>query len=392
MVNMTFMTTPVGSGTFFLRPLQMEEDIPVIHNWVNREYARYWQMQDSTLEDVRAAYTKITQAKDSKVFMGFYNNEPAFLLECYWVMNDPLGTHYDARPGDHGFHILVAPADKPIHNFTWNVFTTIIDFMLSDPTVERLVVEPDVRNDKIHILNKRAGFAYQKIITLPQKQAYLAFCTREQYVAAKKAELQAAAHVYVKQVPELGNFSFRPLQIEKDIPLVHNWVNREYAQYWQMQHTSIEQVKAAYTAITQGKHSQAFMGFFNGTPAFLWESYWAMNDPIGKYYEAREGDYGLHLLVAPVETPIHHFTIHILKTIIDYMLSNPAVDRLIVEPDVRNEKMHVLTKRVGFEYQQEILLPQKTAYLAFCTREQYAAHEETLHSNKRIYASKRYSS
>lgn len=411
------MTTPVGSGPFFLRPLQMEEDIPVIHHWVNREYARYWQMQDTTLEDVHSAYTKITQTKGSSVFMGFYDNEPAFLLECYWVMNDPLGAHYDAKPGDYGFHILVAPADKPIHNFTWNVFTTIIDFMLSDPAVERLVVEPDVRNDKIHVLNKRAGFAYQKIITLPQKQAYLAFCTLEQYAVARKAEQQTlqgsetlegvesdgepesdgalvgtASYLYTKEVPALGSFSFRPLQIEKDIALVHNWVNRDYAKYWQMQHTTVEQVKAAYTAITQGKHSQAFMGFYNGTPAFLWESYWAMNDPIGKYYEVREGDYGLHLLVAPVETPIHHFTLHILKTIIDFMLTNPAVERLIVEPDVRNEKMHVLTKRVGFEYLQEIQLPQKTAYLAFCTREQYAAHGPSLHSNKRIYASKRYSS
>ena len=392
------MTTPVGSGPFFLRPLQMEEDIPVIHNWVNREYARYWQMQDSTLEDVRAAYTKITQAKGSSVFMGFYNDQPAFLLECYWVMNDPLGVYYDARTGDYGFHILVAPADQPIHNFTWNVFTAIIDFMLSDPAVERLVVEPDVRNDKIHVLNKRAGFAYQKIIDLPQKQAYLAFCTREQYAAAKKAELPTLqgfgtpGGFYTKQVPELGSFSFRPLQIEEDIALVHNWVNRDYAKYWQMQHTTVEQVTAAYTAITQGKHSHAFMGFYNGTPAFLWESYRAMNDPIGKYYEALEGDYGLHLLVAPVETPIHHFTLHILKTIIDFMLTNPAVERLIVEPDVRNEKMHVLTKRVGFEYLQEIQLPQKTAYLAFCSRKQYAAHDSSLHSNKKIYASKPYSS
>jgi RimJ/RimL family protein N-acetyltransferase len=363
---------PANSGAFSLRPLQMEEDIPVIHNWVNREYAQYWQMQDTTLEEVRAAYTKITQAKDSKVFMGFYQQQPAFLLECYWVMNDPLGQYYDARPGDYGFHILVAPPDRRIHHFTWNIFRTIIDFMLSNPAVERLVVEPDVRNDKIHILNKRAGFEYQQIISLPQKQAYLAFCTREQYTAAISAALTDIPHVYTKTVSGLGRFSFRPLQVEQDIALVHNWVNRDYAQYWQMQHTSVEQVKAAYTAITQAKHSNAFMGFYNEMPAFLWESYQAMHDPIGKYYEAQPGDYGLHLLVAPPDRPIHSFTYQILRTIIDYMLRDTAVERLIVEPDVRNEKMHVLTKRVGFVYEQEILLPQKTAYLAFCTREQYA--------------------
>jgi RimJ/RimL family protein N-acetyltransferase len=368
-----FRKQPVGYAPFHLRPLQIEEDTPVIHNWVNREYARYWQMQNTTLEEVKTAYVTITKAKHSKVFMGFYDNQPAFLLECYWVMNDPLGKYYDARSGDYGFHILVAPADKPIKNFTWQIFTVIIDFMLTNAAVERLVVEPDVRNEKIHLLNKRAGFEYQRIIELPHKKAWLAFCTRQQYTAAKNA----AHYVFTKQIIGLGAFSFRPLQIENDIPLIHNWVNREYARYWQMQNTSVDQVKSAYTTITQAKHSNAFMGFYNDQPAFLWESYWAMNDLIGKYYDVQQGDYGLHLLVAPVETPIHHFTFHILKTIIDYMLTNPSVQRLVVEPDVRNEKMHVLTKRVGFEYHEKIQLPQKTAWLAFCTREQYVVNRES---------------
>ncbi|HVI46124.1 MAG TPA: GNAT family N-acetyltransferase [Chitinophaga sp.] len=363
-------------ASFTFRPLEIDKDIPVIHNWVNREYARYWQMQDTTLEEVRAAYVSIMQGKDAKVYMGFHHNEPAFLLECYWVMNDPLGAYYDVHSGDYGFHILVAPPDNRIPNFTWNIFTTIIDFILSDPAVQRLVVEPDVRNEKIHILNKRAGFEYQKIIDLPHKQAYLAFCTREQYTAAKAVD--KTAFIYSRNIPGLGEFAFRPLAISGDIALIHDWVNRPYAQYWQMQHTTVEQVRTAYAAIIQAGHSHAYMGFYNGQPAFLWESYWAAKDPIGKYYDVQQGDYGLHLLVAPVERSIHRFTYHILRTIIDYILTDPDVRRLIVEPDIRNEKMHVLTRRVGFEYQQQVQLPQKTAYLAFCSREQYLAHDNNL--------------
>ena len=366
--------TQVDTRLFNLRALQVERDVPVIHDWVNREYARYWQMQNTSPEEVKAVYTVITEAKNTKVLMGSYAGQPAFLLECYWVKDDPLSNYYDAKPGDFGFHILVAPAEKPIHNFTWSVFSVIVDYMLSDPAVQRLVVEPDVRNEKIHILNKRAGFEYHKVISLPQKEAYLAFCTREQYNAAKSVGSSTVPHLYTRHVPELGSFSFRPLQLETDIPLVHNWVNRDYAQYWQMQRTSAEQVRAAYAAIAQSRHTQAFMGFCNGVPAFLWESYWAVNDPIGKYYDLEEGDYGLHLLVAPPDRTIHGFTLEILRTIMHYMLADDAVKRVIVEPDVRNEKMHVLTKRVGFEYIQELLLPHKKAYLAFCTREQYTAH------------------
>lgn len=374
--NAVFSCEPAGYGPFYLRELDIEEDSPVIHDWVNRSYARYWQMQNTTPEEVKAAYRTIIEAGHTRVYIGFYRNKPAFLLECYWVKNDPLGNYYDAKPGDHGFHILVAPPDSPIHNFTWQVFTVIIDFMLSNPAVERLVVEPDIRNEKIHLLNKRAGFEYQQIINLPQKQAFLAFCTREQYCAARQHESALPEYLYSKRIEGLGLFSFRVLDLEKDIPLAHSWVNRDYARYWQMQHTTPEQVKAAYAAITQSGHAHAYMGFFNHVPAFLWESYHAVHDPIARYYPAGEGDYGLHLLVAPTEVPVHGFTYQILKTIIDYMLTYPEVQRLIVEPDVRNDKMHVLTRRVGFEYRGEVILPQKNAYLAFCTREQYALHAQ----------------
>ncbi|NIG56237.1 GNAT family N-acetyltransferase [Chitinophaga sp. Cy-1792] len=365
--------TQVDTTLFTLRALQMEQDIPIIHDWVNREYARYWQMQHTSTEDVKAVYTAITQTKGTQVLMGFYAGHPAFLLECYWVNEDPLSNYYDAMPGDLGFHILVAPAEKPIHNFTWNVFSVIIEYMLSEPAVHRLVVEPDVRNEKIHILNKRAGFEYQKIISLPQKDAYLGFCTREQYNAAKSAGSSIIPQLFSRQVTQMGHFSFRPLQLDTDIFLIHNWVNREYAKYWQMQHTSIEQVKHTYTSIIQSKHAQAFLGFCNNVPAFLWESYYAANDPIGKYYDVQEGDYGLHLLVAPPDRVIHGYTLQILHTIMQYMLMNDAVKRVIVEPDIRNEKMHVLTQKVGFAYTRELQLPHKKAYLAFCTREQYAA-------------------
>ncbi|BAV05325.1 Protein N-acetyltransferase, RimJ/RimL family [Filimonas lacunae] len=373
--GIVFKKQPPGYGAFHLRPLRIAEDIAVIHNWVNRSYAQYWQMQNTTPEEVKAAYVAITETRHTQVFMGFYENKPAFLLECYWVMNDPLGKYYDVRPGDYGFHILVAPADAPIRHFTWQVFTVIIDFMLSNAAIERLVVEPDIRNEKIHVLNKRAGFAYQQMIDLPHKQAYLAFCTREQYaIARNKPEVHDL--LYSQQWQGWGTFSFRPLQIEQDIPLIHDWVNRDYAKYWQMQQTTPEQVKASYMAITQAPHSNAYMGFYNNQPAFLWESYHVMKDPIAGYYDAQEGDYGLHLLVAPVETPIHGFTYHILCTIMDYMLQNSQVKRLIVEPDVCNDKMHVLTRRVGFEYHQAVQLPQKQAYLAFCTREQYRQHRQ----------------
>lgn len=170
-------------GTFRLRPLQIPQDIALIHDWVNRDYASYWGLQGYSVEQVEAEYRKI--AEQSLVYLGFCNDQPAFLLECYDPEHHALSEHYAWQAGDRGMHILVAPAERPIANFTGSVFTVIMDFIFSDPAAQRIVVEPDINNEKIHALNKRAGFEYQKVITLPNKTAHLAFCSREQYRAAR---------------------------------------------------------------------------------------------------------------------------------------------------------------------------------------------------------------
>ncbi len=176
-------------GTFRLRPLQIPQDIDRIQDWVNRDYARYWGLQGQSAAQVEAEYRKITA--QAEVFMGYCNDRPAFLLECYDPGHAEVGEHYARQQGDRGMHVLVAPAERPIAGFTWSVFTVIMDFIFSDPEARRIVVEPDIRNDKIHVLNKRAGFDYQKTISLSDKTACLAFCTREQYQAALNREHHA---------------------------------------------------------------------------------------------------------------------------------------------------------------------------------------------------------
>ncbi|MEX0729405.1 MAG: GNAT family N-acetyltransferase [Aquisalimonadaceae bacterium] len=177
-----------GCGEFRLRPLQLDEDVPLIHDWVSRDYARYWGMQDQSVADVRAAYEQIANAPHSSAFAGLYNGRLSFLMEKYHALDEPIANCYEARSGDYGMHILVAPPRHHIPGFTWHAFTTVMAFMFSDPRVERVVVEPDVRNDKIHALNNRAGFLYQRVIELPGKQAYLAFCTRAGFDTALRRE------------------------------------------------------------------------------------------------------------------------------------------------------------------------------------------------------------
>jgi len=180
--DVVFVKTIPGLGVFELRPIDMENDIPLIHNWVNRDYAVYWEMNGFSVEEVKNTYYNILEK--TQVYIGVFNKEVAFLLECYDPQNDIVGKYYESQKGDKGMHILVAPSEKVIPNFTWNIFTVILDFIFSDSKSQRIVVEPDARNHKIHLLNKRAGFVFQHVLELPHKKAHLEFCTREDYYKA----------------------------------------------------------------------------------------------------------------------------------------------------------------------------------------------------------------
>lgn len=215
--NAVFRKRVPPLGDFWLRPLRMSEDIAVIHDWVSREYATYWGMVGHSLEQVEAGYVEI--CRHAQVFLGFHNDEPAFLLECYDPAMDPVGKHYATQPGDRGMHVLVAPAERRVAGFTWTVFAVVMDFLFSDPAVRRVVVEPDVRNEKIHALNKRAGFEYQKIIELPKKTAYLAFCTRDRYAAALEKE-DMAMKASIASAPDLASEHLRP-EIWRTVNTLH---------------------------------------------------------------------------------------------------------------------------------------------------------------------------
>jgi GNAT acetyltransferase-like protein len=182
----TFRRFIAGIGALTLRPLDLSLDVTTVHSWVTQPYAQYWGLLSASVDDVRTEYRRIQQTGYHQAFLGEHDGRPAFLMERYEPAYDAVGGVYDPAPGDIGMHVLVAPLEKRVPGFTGAVFETILDFLFGDPLVDRVVVEPDVRNTKIQALNERMGFRKHRIVTLPDKQAWLSSCTRDQYDAATR--------------------------------------------------------------------------------------------------------------------------------------------------------------------------------------------------------------
>ncbi|MFA0964117.1 GNAT family N-acetyltransferase [Roseivirga sp. BDSF3-8] len=194
-----------GIGELSIRPFVVKDDAKNLHRWVNEPYARYWGMQGQTLSQVQEAYTELVNRRGYGCWTGTLNGEQVFLMESYDPQADRLGKYYEVQAGDRGMHILVGPPKKRIHGFTWEVFRLVMGFLFSDETTKRVVVEPDVRNEKIHVLNKKAGFVYGDRIKLPEKEAWLAWCTREGFEEALTMTEEKATDMDIRNIaPEQG--------------------------------------------------------------------------------------------------------------------------------------------------------------------------------------------
>ncbi|MFC0338107.1 Siderophore synthetase component [Kushneria avicenniae] len=186
-----------GIGTLSLRPLDLEQDLDTVHAWVSQPDARFWGMTDDSRDRVGRFYRDMEESTAAQAWLGLHDGQPAFLVECYDPRHDPVGEQYTVQPGDRGMHFLVAPlgttSDTPIHGFSQAVIDTIVAFLFSDPSTQRIVVEPDVANARIHPLNRRAGFVYDREIQIGDKTAHLAFHTRTDFEATDRRHQRMSA-------------------------------------------------------------------------------------------------------------------------------------------------------------------------------------------------------
>ncbi|MFF4552414.1 GNAT family N-acetyltransferase [Streptomyces sp. NPDC001422] len=170
----------------------------------------------------------------------------------------------------------------------------------------------------------------------------------------------------------IGTFDIRPLDPVEDAPLLHRWVTHPKAAFWMMQEAKLHDVEREYMAIAASEHHHAYLGLLDGEPVFLMERYNPRYIELVGLYEPEPGDVGMHFLVAPTDTPVHGFTRAVITAVMEDLFADPAIRRVVVEPDVGNKAVHALNEAVGFVPEREIQKPEKKALLSFCTRERFA--------------------
>lgn len=180
-----------GFGTVRIRTLDAKADAEVLHGWVSEERASFWGMNGLTQEQVAEIYAHMDTLDTHHAFLLEKDGEPVGLLQTYEPEADRVSECYEVEPGDIGIHLLLAPAGAGGVRSGWSsaLLSAATTYVLLGLDRKRVVVDPDVRNEKAVARFLRQGFAAgAKVVLpeidipdvfLPEKHAQLAFLTRE---------------------------------------------------------------------------------------------------------------------------------------------------------------------------------------------------------------------
>lgn len=180
-----------GFGTVRVLPLDPAADAPLLHRWVSGERAAFWGMNGLTEERVAEIYAHMDTLDTHHAYLVLKDGTPAALLQTYDPDADRVGACYPVRPGDIGIHLLLAPAvpGEARSGWTGGLAAAIVTYVLRVLDRRRVVVDPDVANEKAIARFARQGFTTGPVVVLPEvdlpdvylpeKRAQLAFLTRE---------------------------------------------------------------------------------------------------------------------------------------------------------------------------------------------------------------------
>ncbi|MFI1419705.1 GNAT family N-acetyltransferase [Streptomyces sp. NPDC020731] len=184
--------TAEGFGTVRVLPLDPAADAPLLHRWVSEERAVFWGMNGLTAQQVAEVYTHMDTLDTHHAYLVLKDGDPAALLQTYEPEADRVGDCYPVEPGDIGIHLLIAPAagtGSARPGWTAALMGAITTYVLLGLGRQRVVVDPDVANEKAVARFLRQGFTAGPEVVLPEidlpdvylpeKKAQLAFLTRE---------------------------------------------------------------------------------------------------------------------------------------------------------------------------------------------------------------------
>ena len=168
---------------------------------------------------------------------------------------------------------------------------------------------------------------------------------------------------------------FRRATVDRDLARLHAWLGYDHVKpYWELD-LPLPAFRDRLAEKLDDDYLTPYVGSLDDVPMSYWECYWPAEDDLADYYDAEPGDRGIHFLIGPPEYLGHGYATPLLRAAVAMQFRHPGTDRVVVEPDARNDAVISVNESCGFESRGEFHFEEeeKTAHLMICERERFEA-------------------
>lgn len=170
-----------------------------------------------------------------------------------------------------------------------------------------------------------------------------------------------------------GTITIAPMRPEEHGTTIHSWLTAPKAWAWSMTEESNQGVVEYLRGVDRDPHQQAWVGSVDGLPTFLVETYDPREVLLTDVPEIRDGDIGMHVLVAPATgARVPGLTTSVMHAAARLCFEHLDAKRIVVEPDARNAAIAAKNAELGFRVLRELRVDGKLAHLSVLERERFA--------------------
>lgn len=163
--------------------------------------------------------------------------------------------------------------------------------------------------------------------------------------------------------PAVDRLRFAPLSPGEHRNLLHGWLRADHVRPWWGVEGGLDATDAYIDEVRAMNHQRGWIVRDEDGPFGYVESYVVSGDALADCYDAQPGDRGFHLLVGPPERLGTSATRVLAVAVLTGLLAEPAAERAVCEPNVRNARMRGFCAALGARQQAEFPFGRKTAAL-----------------------------
>jgi RimJ/RimL family protein N-acetyltransferase len=166
-------------------------------------------------------------------------------------------------------------------------------------------------------------------------------------------------------------FSLRPVSYPDDMPLLYKWMHAEHVvDQWQL-HLPMSQLKTHFEKMLADDHQRLYLILCDGKPIGYTEIYETARDRLSQYYKAKDTDMGWHILLGDPAVVGKGYLKPTGMMITLLIFEHTEAKKIVVEPDSKVEVYQWIADSFAYKVQRLIKMPEKTASLYFCNRDEF---------------------